>query len=84
MAAGEGGKNDGAEAGLKGKKNSNASASFFTPLSKKTKVAAAKVEVEVGKNVEERKDDEFRVPLLLKILHIRAIPCSLRSRLFLK
>jgi len=80
MAAGGDGneENSHAEPGLKGKKNSKAAASFFTPLSKKTKVA--KVEVEPDKNVdvvEKRKDDEFQVlSLVLKMFHIRAIRCS--------
>lgn len=76
MAAGAGGKEEnnsaGAEPGLlKGKKNSKAAASFFTPLSKKTKVA--KVQVETGKNVDERKDDEFQVSLVPIIFLIRFI-----------
>ncbi|KAG0630572.1 hypothetical protein M758_1G188600 [Ceratodon purpureus] len=73
MAAGEGAKDDhlqalaGAEPGLAGdepvvkaKKNSKAAASFFTPLSKKTKVDAS---VEAVKKVEEvGNDDDFQEP----------------------
>lgn len=70
MVVGEGGKNDGVEVGFKGKKNLNVFVSFFIFLLKKMKVVVVKVEVEVGKNVEERKDDEFWVLFLLKIFYI--------------
>lgn len=73
MAAGEGGKEDhslglvGAEPGVKGRKNSKAAASFFTPLSKKVRVEAG---VEVCSKEEERKDDDFQVPFVLGSYHI--------------
>ena len=69
MAAGEGGKNDAVdEPAVKAKKNSKAAATFFTPLSKKTKVAA-KVESDKKVDVVEEKkdDDDFQVLLALEI-----------------
>lgn len=70
MAAGSGDKEDknsqASEPASKGRqKNSKTAASFFTPLSKKTKVA--NVEVEAGKIVdvsEVQNDDEFQVFVL--------------------